>query len=202
MRAFSTYFFLAFSALLPLVNPPGTALELLSIVGAREARPYKVLARKMAVNMTLFLAVVAVAGPYVLQFFGISIEVLQLVGGAVLAALGWQLLNQPDGKKRDRGSQRTERCRRLRHAMAGEDVLSAYVPGHRRSRLRRRYAYPQRASQKSRARFAHSGIRRAFSRASFFSALRFTSAVRTRPSSPRAFPPASCRDFCASSHFC
>jgi multiple antibiotic resistance protein len=99
MKEFSTYFFLALSALLPLVNPPGTALELLSIVGAREARPYKVLARKMAVNMTLFLAAVAVAGPYILQFFGISIEVLQLVGGAVLAALGWQLLNQPDSKR-------------------------------------------------------------------------------------------------------
>jgi multiple antibiotic resistance protein len=98
MKEFSTYFFLALSALLPLVNPPGTALELLTIVGARDAKPYKVLARKMAVNMTLFLALVAVAGPYVLQFFGISVEVLQLVGGAVLAALGWQLLNQPDAK--------------------------------------------------------------------------------------------------------
>lgn len=99
MKEFSSYFLLALSALLPLVNPPGTALELLSIVGAREARPYKVLAARMAINMTLFLAVVALAGPYVLQFFGISVEVLQLVGGAVLAALGWQLLNQPDAKR-------------------------------------------------------------------------------------------------------
>jgi multiple antibiotic resistance protein len=99
MKEFSTYFLLTLSALLPLVNPPGTALELLSIVGARDASPYKVLARKMAVNMTLFLAVVALAGPYILQFFGISIGVLQLVGGAVLAALGWQLLNQPDAKR-------------------------------------------------------------------------------------------------------
>src|SRR5580698_3612186 len=105
MKEFSTYFFLALSALLPLVNPPGTALELLTIVGARDAKPYKVLARKMAVNMTLFLAVVAVAGPYVLQFFGISIEVLQLVGGAVLAALGWQLLNQPDTKSEMQSSE-------------------------------------------------------------------------------------------------
>jgi multiple antibiotic resistance protein len=99
MKEFSTYFFLGLSALLPLINPPGTALELLSIVGAREAEPYKVLARKMAANTVLFLSVVAFAGPYVLQFFGISIEVLQLVGGAVLAALGWQLLNQPDTKR-------------------------------------------------------------------------------------------------------
>ena len=80
----------------PLINPPGTALEFLGVVGVGEAGLYKFLARKMAVNTTLFLAIVASAGPYVLQFFGISIAILQLVGGAVLAAMGWQLLNKPD----------------------------------------------------------------------------------------------------------
>jgi multiple antibiotic resistance protein len=99
MKEFSIYFFLSLSALLPLINPPGTALELLTIVGSDDAKPYKVLARKMAVNTVLFLAVVALAGPYVLSFFGITIEVLQLVGGLVVAALGWQLLNQPDDKR-------------------------------------------------------------------------------------------------------
>jgi multiple antibiotic resistance protein len=99
MKQFSIYFFLGLSALLPLINPPGTALELLTIVGTDDAKPYKVLARKMAVNTVFFLAIVALAGPYVLMFFGISIEVLQLVGGLVVAALGWQLLNQPDDKR-------------------------------------------------------------------------------------------------------
>jgi multiple antibiotic resistance protein len=99
MKEFSTYFFMGLSALLPLINPPGTALELLTIVGSKETMPYKVLARKMAVNTVLFLAAVTFVGPYVLQFFGISIGVLQLVGGIVLAALGWQLLNQPDDKR-------------------------------------------------------------------------------------------------------
>jgi multiple antibiotic resistance protein len=96
MTEFMTYLALGFSALLPLINPPGTALEFLGVVGVGEAGLYKFLARKMAVNTTLFLAIVASAGPYVLQFFGISIEILQLVGGAVLAAMGWQLLNKPD----------------------------------------------------------------------------------------------------------
>ena len=104
MKEFANYFVLGFSALLPLINPPGTALEVLSVVGIREAQPYKVLARKVAVNTTLFLALVALAGPYALQFFGISIDVLQLVGGAVLAAMGWQLLNKPDDKRETQAS--------------------------------------------------------------------------------------------------
>ena len=47
------YSALGFSALLPLINPPGRALELLGIVGVFETKPYKILARKVAVNTTL-----------------------------------------------------------------------------------------------------------------------------------------------------
>lgn len=99
MKQFANYFVLGFSALLPLINPPGSALELLGVIGVGVDKPYKLLAKKIAINTTLFLAVVGLTGPYILQFFGISIEVLQFVGGVVLAAMGWQLLNQPTGEK-------------------------------------------------------------------------------------------------------
>jgi multiple antibiotic resistance protein len=99
MKEFAKYFVLGFSALLPLINPPGSALELVGIVGIGEDKPYKLLARKFSINTTLFLAIVALTGPYVLQFFGISVEVLQVVGGAALAAMGWRLLNKAEGEK-------------------------------------------------------------------------------------------------------
>jgi multiple antibiotic resistance protein len=99
MKEFANYFVIGFSALLPLINPPGSALELLGIIGVGADKPYKLLARKIAINTILFLVVVALTGPYVLQFFGISVEVLQLVGGAVLAAMGWNLLNKPSGEQ-------------------------------------------------------------------------------------------------------
>jgi multiple antibiotic resistance protein len=99
MMEFSNYFVLGFSALLPLINPPGNALELVGIVGAGEPKTYKILAHKVAVNTVIFLTVVSLAGPYVLHFFGVSIEVLQVVGGAVLAAMGWDLLNKRDEAK-------------------------------------------------------------------------------------------------------
>jgi multiple antibiotic resistance protein len=96
MTEFIKYLALGFSVLLPLINPPAAALELLGVVGVGEVKPYKVLARKIAINTTLFLAIVALAGPYTLQLFGTSIEILQCVGGAVLAAMGWQFLNKPE----------------------------------------------------------------------------------------------------------
>jgi multiple antibiotic resistance protein len=35
-------------------------------------------------------------GAVILNFFGISLPVVQLAGGSVLAAMGWELLNQKD----------------------------------------------------------------------------------------------------------
>jgi multiple antibiotic resistance protein len=96
MNQFVHYFIMGFSALLPLINPPGSALELLGIVGVGEDKLFKLLAKKVAINTTIFLAIVALVGPYALHFFGISVDVLQFVGGAVLAAMGWQLLNVPE----------------------------------------------------------------------------------------------------------
>jgi multiple antibiotic resistance protein len=99
MDEISRYFILGFSALLPIINPPGSALELLEIVGLGEEKPYKHLARKVAVNTVILLTATALVGPRVLQFFGISIEILQLMGGLVLVALGWGMLNKQEGKQ-------------------------------------------------------------------------------------------------------
>ena len=64
-----------------------------------EEKPYKNLAKKVAVNTVLLLTATGVAGAYVLQFFGISIEVLQLMGGSVLVAMGWAMLNKQEEKR-------------------------------------------------------------------------------------------------------
>jgi multiple antibiotic resistance protein len=99
MNEVTKYFILGFSALIPLINPPGSAFELLSIVGVADVKPYKTLAKKISINTFLFLAVAGLAGPYVLGFFGISIEILQLMGGSVLVAMGWMMLNKQEDKR-------------------------------------------------------------------------------------------------------
>src|SRR5580704_4805304 len=92
------FFALAFSALLPVVNPLGSALVFLGLVGDAPASVFRDLARQIAVRTTLFLAVVELVGTALLSFFGISLPVVQVAGGLVLAAMGWNLLNQHEAQ--------------------------------------------------------------------------------------------------------
>lgn len=89
-------FLLAFSALLPLINPLGSALIFLGLVGTAPPETYRVLARKIAINNLIFLTVIELLGSAILHFFGISLHIVQVAGGLVLAAMGWSVLNQAD----------------------------------------------------------------------------------------------------------
>ena len=88
------YFALGFSALLPLVNPLGSALVFLGLVGVSPPHVYRGLARRIAINTVIFFAVIELVGSALLGFFGISLPIVQVSGGIVLAAMGWSLLNQ------------------------------------------------------------------------------------------------------------
>ena len=90
------HFAIGFSALLPVVNPLGSALVFLGLVGLQTPEVYRSLARQIAINTVLFFLVIELIGSYLLGFFGISLEIVQLAGGLVLAAMGWSLLNQKD----------------------------------------------------------------------------------------------------------
>jgi multiple antibiotic resistance protein len=88
------YFALGFSALLPLVNPLGSALVFLGLVGVSPPHVYRALARRIAINTVIFFAVIELIGSALLGFFGISLPIVQVSGGIVLAAMGWSLLNE------------------------------------------------------------------------------------------------------------
>jgi multiple antibiotic resistance protein len=87
---------LAFSALLPVINPVGSALLFLGLVGSAPESVYRSLARKIALNTVLLLITIDVGGAAILKVFGISLPVVQVAGGGVLAAMGWTLLNRKD----------------------------------------------------------------------------------------------------------
>lgn len=98
---------LTFAALMPIVNPFGTALLVLALVGQRSADVYRRLAYKVAWIMMGFVLVVELIGQWLLHFFGISLPILQLGGGLTLAAMGWRTLaggghsTSPGGKAAD-----------------------------------------------------------------------------------------------------
>src|SRR5262249_16747343 len=57
---------------------------------------YRSLAKKIAISTILFMLVIQAIGTALLRFFGISLPVMQVSGGLVIAAMGWSLLNQKE----------------------------------------------------------------------------------------------------------
>jgi multiple antibiotic resistance protein len=93
-----TSFLIAFSALLPLINPLGSALVFLGLVGDVQPSVYRSLARRIAINNVIFLGIVELLGSAILNFFGISLPIVQVSGGIVIAAIGWSVLNAKDSE--------------------------------------------------------------------------------------------------------
>ena len=91
--------------MLPLINPLGSALVFLGLVGAAPAEVYRSLARKIAINTVIFLAVIELLGSAILNFFGISLPIVQVGGGLVIAATAWGLLNEKDAHAGERSKQ-------------------------------------------------------------------------------------------------
>lgn len=92
---FSHAFLVIFTSLLPVINPPGAALMVLGILPDATPAQRSRVARGVALNSLVMLAVSIGIGTWVLTFFGISIPVLRLAGGLVIAATGWNLLRAP-----------------------------------------------------------------------------------------------------------
>jgi multiple antibiotic resistance protein len=107
-----TTFLLAFSALLPIINPIGSALIFLGLVGDEPSYVFRSLARRIAINNIIFLAVIELTGSAILRFFGISLPIVQVAGGLVIMSIGWSLLNQKDAEASNQSRQEeADACR-------------------------------------------------------------------------------------------
>jgi multiple antibiotic resistance protein len=80
------------ATLLPIINPLAGAPVFLSVTGGNEQLT-RVMARRVALNCFFLLVGALLIGGYVLDFFGISIPIVRVAGGLVVAAAGWRLLN-------------------------------------------------------------------------------------------------------------
>ncbi len=86
----------AFTTLFPVVNPIGCAPIFLALTRRYPSSAQQLLARKIAAYSFVILAVSLLFGTSILGFFGISLVVIQIAGGVLLASTGWNLLNQKD----------------------------------------------------------------------------------------------------------
>ena len=80
-------------AILPVVNPPADASLFLHMTTGCDAATRKDLARRIAIYSFGLLLGSMMFGPFVLRLFNLTVPVIELAGGAVVVALGWNLLN-------------------------------------------------------------------------------------------------------------
>ncbi|GLQ48233.1 UPF0056 inner membrane protein [Dyella lipolytica] len=89
------------TGLFPIINPPASALIVLSLVPRATQAERNDLARRITLNSFVILLVSLSIGAYVLSFFGISIPVLRVAGGLIIAMAGWNLLQEPNDDQTD-----------------------------------------------------------------------------------------------------
>jgi multiple antibiotic resistance protein len=82
----------ALAALLPITNPPGNAPIFLSLTRSMDEHARRAMARRVGLNCLVLLVAAAYVGNYVLAFFDISLPVVRVGGGLLVAATAWRLL--------------------------------------------------------------------------------------------------------------
>lgn len=90
--AFGKSFLFVVAALLPILNPAATAPIFLGLTEGASERTRAMLARKIARNMFALMVGSMLVGSHVLAFFGISLPIVRVGGGLILAATAWRLL--------------------------------------------------------------------------------------------------------------
>ena len=96
VRQFLETLFLAVAAILPIVNPLAGAPVFLVKTSDLTPGERRTVALRVARYGYLLLLASAFVGAYVLDFFGVSIPVVQVAGGLVVSALGWTQLWEDD----------------------------------------------------------------------------------------------------------
>lgn len=90
---FGKSFLFVLAALLPILNPAATAPIFLGLTEGASTSTRALLARRIARNMFALMAGSMLVGSYVLDLFGISLPIVRVGGGLIVAANAWRLLN-------------------------------------------------------------------------------------------------------------
>ncbi len=95
-------FLLAFGALFSIVNPLSGAFIFFGATLGLEPKVRTQVSRWVAIYAFCIVAASLYIGAYVLSFFGISIPVLRVAGGIIVAMSGWRMLTEPDATEQRR----------------------------------------------------------------------------------------------------
>jgi multiple antibiotic resistance protein len=109
-------FLLVLAAIFPVVNPPGSALVFLGLTRGVKPEIRRVIAWRVARNSFFVLVGSLLLGALILEFYGISIPVLRVAGGLIVAAGGWKLLSEGSQKELDASADGVSRTNPLDQA--------------------------------------------------------------------------------------
>lgn len=82
-------------ALLPVINPMSSAPVFVATTGRSQAVAQQ-LARQVAINSWFVIVGSMIMGGQVLNLFGLSLPIVRVAGGLLVAFTGWRMLNRGD----------------------------------------------------------------------------------------------------------
>jgi len=97
MSGLLNVFVVVYAALFPIVNPLGNAPIFLDLTRHCSPSVRYALAWRVALSGFLLLLASLFLGSHILVFFGITLPVVRVAGGLVVATVGWGILNRGIG---------------------------------------------------------------------------------------------------------
>jgi multiple antibiotic resistance protein len=108
VREFVNTFLLVFAGLFPIINPLGNAPIFLTLTRQCTDEERHQLAWRVAVNGFLLLLGSLLIGSHILTFFGLTLPIIRIAGGLVIASVGWKLLSSENDQQDHRATGATQ----------------------------------------------------------------------------------------------
>ena len=117
LATFGKSLLFAVATVLPIINPLATAPLFTTLTHGVHDAIRADLARRIGRNVAVLLTGATLVGSYVLDFFGVSLPIVRVAGGLVVASMAWRMLNAQqaaDGDADQMAQAVTERNVRIR----------------------------------------------------------------------------------------
>ena len=100
--AFGKSLLFALAAVLPILNPPASAPVFVNLTRGLDRGTRAMLARRIGRHVVFLLAGAMLVGSYVLDFFGVSLPIVRVAGGLIVASTGWRMLHTQQAASDDK----------------------------------------------------------------------------------------------------
>ena len=121
LGAFVKSLLFALAGVLPIINPLASAPVFVSMTRNVDSATRAMLAKRVGRYAVMLLTGAMVVGSYVLDFFGISVPVVRVAGGLVVAHAAWRMLNADPAASDDKA--------RMAQSLSADNVdIQAFYP--------------------------------------------------------------------------